>query len=379
MIKQKVCACWGCCRKIYCYLPMAVLLFWVFYPFVLNLVSSNTELLDNRPLKTKPTDFGTHFSQNFTDYYNDTFAGRKKLIVKYVKLKQRLKIDTGQYFYGQHGWMFYDSAKVNNANSMLDYYATVKFDESESQQMVAGLKLEKAFFERYGAQYMIVVAPNKENVYSEFMPERMQKMRVSDYSLSDAGADYANANGIRILNLKPVLLQAKNKVPYRLYYKKDTHWNSLGAYEGFYALMQDLQRLGAGGVLQPLTSEMISSAGLVGQDMHPTDKDMSYAVKYLDGKSFEKTVVKAGKIIVYDNKNPVSDKVILLSGDSFAEALLPYLAKNYKRVVNVPNGLKDLKFYEDVMTTYKPDVVVKEIVERYFRLLVNAGKLYRQD
>lgn len=379
MIKQKICVCWQCCRKIYLYLPLIVLLFWVYFPFAANIFSSNTELMDNRPLMPKPTKLTSHFAQEFTDYYNDTFAGRKKLIVKYVKLKQKLKIDTGQYFYGQKGWMFYDSAKVNNANSMLDYYAEVMPTDDELEQMRLGLEAEKQFYQKYGASYLLLVAPNKENIYSEYMPERMQKKRVSDYSFSDAGADYLNQNGISVLNLKPAFRTAKKDIPYHLYYKKDTHWNALGGYIGFYALMQKLRDFGVGGRLLPLTTEMITEAGMVGQDMHPTDKDMSYAVSYLDDKTFVRTVVRENKIIVYDNANPVSDKTIMIIGDSFAGALLPYLAKNYRRVVNVAAGIKDLGFYKDAMVEYKPDVVVRELVERYFRMLVNNGKLYRQD
>ena len=149
MLKQKICKCALCCWKIYFYLPIAVLLFWLYYPFVLNLFNSNTELLDNRALHTKPQKLSANFAKEFTDYYNDTFAKRKKLIVKYVKLKQKLKIDTGQYFHGKDGWMFYDSAKVNNANSMLDYYGTVMFSDKELEKMRIALETEKEFYNDY--------------------------------------------------------------------------------------------------------------------------------------------------------------------------------------------------------------------------------------
>ncbi len=366
-------------KNIYFLLPIILLVVAVYYPFVANMFVSNTELLDNRPLKSKPIKFSSTFSRDFEQYYNDTFAGRKKLIVKYVKLKQKLKIDTGQYFYGQDGWMFYDSAKINNGNSMLDYYASVLLDDEQLQQMRKGLEEEKKFYESYGAKYMLLVAPNKENIYSEYMPERMQKMRVSDFSVSDQGAQYLNEHQINVLNLKSVLLSSKPLYPYNLYYKKDTHWNAIGGYIGFYSLMEELKKMGAGGFLQPLTVNMISPNGLVGQDMHPTEKDMSYIIDYLQDRDFTKTEIHANKLIVYDNNNPISDKTIMLEGDSFAGMLLPYLAKNYRRVVNVAAGIKDLNFYKDVMREYHPDIVVRELVERYFRVLVNIGKLYERD
>lgn len=62
--------------------------------------------MDNRPLHEKPVKFTRNYAREFEDYYNDTFAGRKKIISKYVKLQKKLKIDAGQYFYGQDGWIF---------------------------------------------------------------------------------------------------------------------------------------------------------------------------------------------------------------------------------------------------------------------------------
>ena len=134
--------------------------------------------------------------------------------------------------------------------------------------------------------------------------------------------------------------------------------------------------MGLGGKVQSLLPEMISEAGLVGQDMHPTDKDMSYQVAFLSEKAYTKTEVVANRIIVYDNQNPLSNETILVVGDSFAGGFLPYLAKVYLRVVNIPAGVKDLSFYQDIMTEYKPNLVVHELAERYFSRLTNLGKLY---
>jgi hypothetical protein len=81
------------------------------------------------------------------------------------------------------------------------------------------------------------------------------------------------------------LLSAKKDVPYHIYYKKDTHWNELGGFIAFDALVKKFQSIGLGGYTSVLRDDMISEAGLVGQDMHPTDKDMSYNVAFLPEKT----------------------------------------------------------------------------------------------
>ena len=83
---------------LYRLLPGFIFCLMVFWPFAANIFFSNTELLDNRPLHEKPTRLDKNFSRDYEAYYNDTFAGRKKLVSKYIKLQQKLKIDTGQYF-----------------------------------------------------------------------------------------------------------------------------------------------------------------------------------------------------------------------------------------------------------------------------------------
>lgn len=160
--------------------PAAVFLYIVFYPFLANLVASNTELLDNRPLKAKPTELTRDFAKEFEAYYNDTFAGRKKLLKKYGKIQYKLGIDNGITIQGQKGWAFYDSAKVPDGYTLIDYFGEVRFSEDELRQMASGVEKARQFYARRGIDYMIVVAPNKEAMYSEYMPERLQKQRKSE-------------------------------------------------------------------------------------------------------------------------------------------------------------------------------------------------------
>lgn len=365
---------WTVIRKFYLFLPLLLLVGTIYIPFISNLFFSNTEMMDNRSLKTRPTKITPQFPQQFTDYYNDTFAGRKKLIVTYVKLKQKLKIDTGQYFYGKHDWMFYDSAKINNGNSMIGYYGEARFNENELKKLENSLQKEKNFFEQFGAQYLLMVVPDKENVYNEFMPDNMQKARVSDVALSDDALAYLAQNtNIHVLSLKQDLLAAKTKISYPVYYSKDTHWNGIGAYVGLQSLMHHLQPELS---LPDLSDDIIRQTGLVGQDMHPTDKCMSYDVKFLEKASFEKQEIPELQVAVYDNKQALLPYTVMLTGDSFAVALVPYLAKIYQRVITVPGGSKDKNFYLQLLKKYQPDYVIHELVERYFQSLLNRGKIF---
>ena len=61
---------------------------------------------------------------------------------------------------------------------MIDYFGEVRFSEEELKQMAEGVEKARAFYAKRGIDYIIVVAPNKEAMYSEYMPDRLQKQRV---------------------------------------------------------------------------------------------------------------------------------------------------------------------------------------------------------
>ena len=51
--------------------------------------------------------------------------------------------------------MFYDSVKVNNGNTMVDYYGEVRFDEDELKAMAEGINKAADFYAARGAKYLI--------------------------------------------------------------------------------------------------------------------------------------------------------------------------------------------------------------------------------
>ena len=363
---------------IYRLVPAFVFCLMVFLPFGANLFFSNTELLDNRALNERPTKFDKNFSKSFEAYYNDTFAGRKNLVSKYIKLQQTLKIDTGQYFYGDEGWMFYDSVKVNNGNTMVDYFGQARFDEEQLKKMAEGINKAADFYAQRGAKYFIVIAPNKEGVYSEFMPTRMQKARSSDKSRMDVAVEYLKKHTKAVfVNLKEPILNAKPKYPYLLYFKKDTHWNNIGAYVGFENVAKAMNQNGVSVPMKPLTLDMITPIGKQHVDMHPEAMEMNYQVDYLPQKKADCVVAEGEKyVFVCKNQSFANGKTLLVLGDSFAAAIMPYFNKAFAKTVNAPAGNKKLSYYEKLIDTYKPNVVVDELIERYFSRYENYERIF---
>ena len=117
------------------YLPAVILLGGIFIPFVANFFISNSALLDNRPLYQKPTHFSASYFKEWEEYYNDTFAGRQKLIRKYTKLRKKLGFSGSAFFMGENGWVFFDSKVNENSNSIIDYYGLMPYSDNELTEM----------------------------------------------------------------------------------------------------------------------------------------------------------------------------------------------------------------------------------------------------
>lgn len=353
--------------NLYKFTPALVVMIMVFLPYIANFFTSNTALLDNRQLYKRPTNLSRSFSKDYEKYYNDTFAFRQKLVKRYIKLQHRFKFDTGQFFYGQGDWMFFDSSKNNDGETLVDYKGEVKFYPEELDKIRDGILNYANYFNKKGIKYFVVVAPNKENVYPEFMPSALQKVRVSDVSRVDEAINYINANGGKAINLKSVLLSAKQDYPFLLYYMTDTHWNKMGAYLGYNEILKELNKQGLKLPIKPLTSDMITEAGRKHFDMSPTYLEMDYNLEYLPNiKSKLVLSEQNGKRLVYHTENALTDKTLLLIRDSFAEDLIPLLNKVFKNVICIQSSRNNYEDMADFVEKYKPDYVIDEVVERKF-------------
>jgi len=363
-------------------LPAAVFIYMVFYPFAANLVASNAELLDNRPLNSKPVELNRNFAKDFEAYYNDTFAGRKKLLKKYGKIQYKLGIDNGITIQGQKGWAFYDSAKVPDGYTLIDYFGEVRFSEEELKQMASGVEKARQFYAKRGIDYIIVIAPNKEEMYSEYMPERLQKQRKSDQSRVDLAVAYLQKHTqVKIINFKEALLAAKKAMPMEIYFPLDSHWNEIGGYVGYSAMADYLNGFGYRLPVKPIQPEMVTVAGTQKSDLDVAEvKDINYRVSFMDDMSVKCLKDEDhGFMLVYENAGAPVKKTLLMIRDSFGMGLVPYLNKAFAKTVFAHNKHNKRPQLEALLQEYHPDIMVDELVERYFDRFLKYNDLYGEQ
>lgn len=369
-------------KNIYFSGPAILLLLLIGGGFLANCFFSNTFLLDNRPLVQKPTKFSTKFTSEYEAYFNDTFAGRKNLVKKYAKLKTKLGFDNGYIINGLNGWAFYDSAKVPDGYTLVDYYGEVSFSPEDVQQMAEGMKAAKKFYAKRGIDYVAAVVPNKEGMYSEYMPERMQKARVSSESRTDRAISFIQENtDVALINWRTALNEAKNKIPYHLYFTKDSHWNNIGAYIAYEELARVLRPLGYPLDVPAFSSDFVAEAFNVGSDLEVSGSgDVNYTITYKPEQKAKNLIDEDhGFFQVWENPNAPIQKRILLIRDSMGIALMPYLQKDFAYGVYAHSKWNTREGLKKIISTYQPDLVIDETGERYFNRFMKYNNLYKEE
>ncbi len=173
-------------------------------------------------------------------YVNDHLPFRDALIransrINYYALHTSANRDV---IIGKDGWLFYN--RVSAGDPIANYKGMDLFTEEELRSIGGKLEAFRESLLDAGKEFVLLIPPNKERIYSEYMPDRYgepaQQSRVTQLT------DYLRTNtNVRVCYPEEALLKAKNAIPGRdLYYKADTHWNFLGAYVGTRELFKEL-------------------------------------------------------------------------------------------------------------------------------------------
>ncbi len=162
------------------------------------------------------------FPRRFERYWNDSFAFRWYLIRAHSLAKLWLGVSPSpKALVGRDGFLFYA------AEQSVDYFRGVKpFTAPDLVRWRDDLENRRQWLAERGIRYLVVVAPNKETIYGEFMPPELHKVRAD--SRLDQLLEYLRTNSsIEVADVRGALIAAK--ASQRVYHKTDTHWNDAGA------------------------------------------------------------------------------------------------------------------------------------------------------
>lgn len=261
-------------------------------------------------------------------------------------------INSNQVMLGKEGWLFY--SPENDGNPIDDYLGNNSFSENEMEAAKDNMLSIQESLERENIEFCLLVPPNKEEVYSRYMPIPSIK---AQQSRTDKLMDFLSENGVNSVNPKDKLLHFNQN--YLTYYKQDTHWNELGAYIGTRSVLKTFG----------LDLPELSDDRIIKGDHAPSDLSNMVGLKNVFEPDYGYTAADVEKdsttidneIVHFHNENAMFDKTVFIVGDSFRKAMVPTLRTAFQDVYVVHR----IAYSADALIAVHPDYVILEFVERY--------------
>lgn len=345
----------------------------------------NTENNENRELASFPqvslASLGD-FPSQFEAFYKDHVPFKNALVNfnNFIDTEFFQTTKIGDVVIGEDNWLFYLPSK-DGENAMADYQKTNVYSLEQSAEIAA--KIEKVrdwFLDNGVGQFHYYVAPSKETIYSEYMPDKPEVIGVGD-SRMETFARYMKENSDVEFDFLADYLE-KYSEKYQLFRKYDTHMNNLGGYITNEKIVEDLTGeclpIGAIQVMMGTNPCRGDLSRMIGR-YKELDDDREYGLDHFhDGVRYKVKKEKSEggeEILKVFKSNSSNEKTLMVIGDSFRLRLEKYMPYRYQKTVFV--RIDD--FNQELLEKYMPDDVILITVERDQRYMENLDSYIIQD
>lgn len=317
----------------------------------------------------------------FRDYYNDNFPFREAAIAMDSAIRFKgLGVDwKNRVCVGQDGWMFLRETRQHAPVTL----PVPAFSREQLNQWLDVFAQRKAFVEGRGAEYFVVVAPNKASVYPDMRPGNLQGA-VPDTRLRQLQKGMLE-RGIGCIPLTEALREARSEVS-EIYYRTDTHWNAIGA---GYAARRIFTRLGYRSAADSI-SRALGTTGQASFEPHAFTGDLlrllgatgmprEHWMTFTPADGFDWQRTDASQYVDVQlpeymhafatTRDDLSLPTAVIYRDSFCLDLQPFLSQAFARAVYVWGYSMD----QAVTDTERPNVVLDIFVERRLNSPVPAA------
>jgi alginate O-acetyltransferase complex protein AlgJ len=301
-------------------------------------------------------------------YYDDHMGLRDTLIRAHAYLKIRWlgASPSDRLVVGKQGWLY-----LGDREPVAQCRGIAQFTRSDLLRWKEVLVQWRNELAERGITFLVVFVPNKHSIYPEFLPRSLP--RVSGNSqLSQLVRFLEKRSDLSVLDLR-VPLEAV-KAQGRIYHKTDTHWNDLGAYAAYRAILRRLAEQVpalANSAPVPVRRQELEGPGLGLARMVGLETLLSERYVFLH-PARPRAAILPEERADYDERtrrqlplemgtgDPSLPRALMVR-DSFANALIPYLSESFGRILYVWDRSIDPMLVE----RESPDVVIFEMVERF--------------
>lgn len=349
------------------------------------------EMLAQRPvLKDDNGKLNKNITQDITDYIADRSAFRQQFITAYAKLQAAVfgesasdKVLLGKSD-GTDRWLYYSKTED-------DWLRRNVMSDMQVNNVAYTLALMQEYAASQGTNFAFTVAPNKNSVYPQYMPDigeqsgGLKNLDKLVSALKKYGVNYAD-----VASSLNEMSDAGGGQP--LYHRLDSHWTALGAAVGYETVSDALGIDSYDWLDEKYTYEKVHHGDLY-EMLYPAGKELDIDAVFdrkFDFGYLQESVNDSGKSIYepsglrygddgappYDSiridtfkgadnaaqggKDASSSYSLLMFRDSFGNALYPFMADTFERAT----FSRQMPYRLDWLSEGIYDYCVIEIVER---------------
>lgn len=311
------------------------------------------------------------YTETVEKYLNDHIGLRRELINfrNYFDYFIFHKSPTESIIIGENGYLYYTGHKTNE-----DFSGSIPFNSEQLNKLRQTIDKRRKWLAERGILYLMVVAPNKQTIYPEFLPDYIRShgpTRANQLAEYVHGTDLEN----NVIFLAPRLIDAKGSKD--IYFHLDSHWNSYGAYIGYQGIVESIRRnsdilvdsykLSAGNfVSAPETGgDLPAMMGLPltangAYDIVSDQSDCSAPAPY---RIFDADGSGGPWEWATDCKTASNGQRLLFFQDSFGVSLRPFFSRSFSHTRGSA-GPRIEEDFQRYVNLEKPTIVIEEIVER---------------
>lgn len=337
------------------------------------------ETLEKRPaasLPESPFRSGEAFQgypAQLEAFFNDRFGFRGAAIRFTRRWQYELHWSNPQgsdVLRGRNGWLFLNTKTADNPVDIFTGKST--FTPTEIARATNRLSAWHQWLDARGITFVVMIAPNKISVYPDQVPHHLQP--APDPTRTDRLLAALAAAGVPVVDPTPELLALADSDSTPLYHRLDTHWNHRGAFAAYEPLADFFGRKfpQSRAILpdqldfRPIKKTDGDLARLLGLGDDLTDE--SFAVGSRDVVWAHSTDVQPFSVVNpthFEKPSPELPRAVIYH-DSFMIHLHGFLLTHFRESELHWRSQLDAT----AITTFDPDIVILQIVERSLHHLV---------
>jgi hypothetical protein len=313
--------------------------------------------MENKNLKPFPVliennKINFSFLGGLDTYINERFRFKIQLVelYSYINFNMLKRMEKHPIILGKGNWIF-----LSSTGCLQDFLKIRRFTAEEMKRFYRQIAARSDWCNANGIKLIILIAPDKHNVYPELFPFEQTAGQNLTETLLDSMPESLQSIKDTIIYPADYLVSKKKEYPYPLFFETDMHWNQGGAFLAYKLLEEKVKNYFPDTVFPQIEYTTTTGIGPAG-DLLRYCPSLKYSTTQVD---ITPKIINGGEEI-----RQTLPRTVLIH-DSFFWALSPFTDNllNVVKTYTIAEGSFRSDYREEILAL-EPDIIVWEFVEK---------------